>query len=449
MSDLISRVVAYARAHALFEPPGLALLAVSGGPDSIALLDLFAAEDGVGDQLGLGIAVAHVDHGIHDQSGLVAARVRDVAGKYAVPFYARSLNLGAGGTETEARARRYEALREIQAEVGAPFLVTAHHRDDQVETVLYRVLRGSAPAGLSGMPVRGRDGLVRPLLRCERAELLSWAESRVEWYHEDPANDDLKHDRSWLRRELIPMLRQRFPDVDTRVLGVGRWAARERRAWNEMLTEIPGLRFEHAGDRVALSRDAVAALPRALAAAVLRAAARHVGVVLGPRRADRLREFLVASGSGRTFVVATGWEARTTFDQLVIARGEAVKALDPVQVLRADSSPIRWGDWEFSVTADTAGIAKRESFHTWIEEKEAHVRGLEAGDRMRPLGGLGRRKVRRLLMEARVPREQRASYPVFVQGRHVVWIPGVCRAADGVPKTGESAWRVEARVIDE
>ncbi len=111
------------------------------------------------------------------------------------------------------------------------------------------------------------------------------------------------------------------------------------------------------------------------------------------------------------------------------------------------SETIRWGRWEFVVTKDTAGQPARTGLETWIEVSETELRGFEAGDRMRPLGGVGRRKVRRLLMEARVPFHERRSYPLVVQGRHVVWIPGICRSAHAVPQPGQPALRLEARVV--
>jgi tRNA(Ile)-lysidine synthase len=154
----------------LFRTSGTALVAVSGGGDSVALLDLL---HGVAPDLGLALVVAHADHGIQSGSRLVGWAVRELAAQYGLPFELSELGLGPDATETVARRARYAWLREVQHGLGAAYLVTAHHQDDQIETVVLRALRGSAPAGLAGIARSGRDGLVRPLLPFTHRELLA------------------------------------------------------------------------------------------------------------------------------------------------------------------------------------------------------------------------------------------------------------------------------------
>jgi len=167
-ASLPARVLAHIRENRLFREPGEALVAVSGGADSVALLDFLS--DTASD-LGLSLVVAHVDHGIQSDSPTVRQSVAALAEKYGLPFESAELHLGPDTTETEARRARYAWLREVQKRRGAKYIVTAHHEDDQVETILLRGLRGSAPAGLAGISPRGRGGLVRPLLPFTRS---SW-----------------------------------------------------------------------------------------------------------------------------------------------------------------------------------------------------------------------------------------------------------------------------------
>ena len=168
MGALPDRLLEHIRAHALFPEPGIAVLAVSGGPDSLCLLDLL---HGLAGAFGLALVVAHVDHGILPDSAAVAARVGAIAGRYGVPAEIERVELGAGASETRARRARYAALRGVQRRVGGRYLVTAHQADDQIETVLYRLLRGSGIAGLAAIRPVGPSGLVRPLLPFRRAEL--------------------------------------------------------------------------------------------------------------------------------------------------------------------------------------------------------------------------------------------------------------------------------------
>jgi tRNA(Ile)-lysidine synthetase-like protein len=131
-ASLRERVLEHIRERGLFSEPGLALLAISGGADSVAMLDLIA---GLATELGLDLAVAHVDHGISRESSAVADSVKTIALRYDVPCHVAVLELGAAASETEARNARYRELRRLQRELGARYLVTAHQLDDQAETV--------------------------------------------------------------------------------------------------------------------------------------------------------------------------------------------------------------------------------------------------------------------------------------------------------------------------
>src|SRR5258705_11393056 len=132
------RLRAHSERARLFRKAGIALVAVSGGADSVALLDLL---HGVAAASGLTLVVAHVDHGIQMESGKVGKMVRDLAARYGVPFELAELSLGPDTTETAARRARYAWLREMQHRLGAAYVVTAHHQDDQIETVVLRALR--------------------------------------------------------------------------------------------------------------------------------------------------------------------------------------------------------------------------------------------------------------------------------------------------------------------
>ena len=145
------------------------MVAVSGGPDSVALLDLLHT---LAPDLGLSLVVAHADHGIQADSGTVGQAVAALARRYGLPFELGELRLGSEASETAARRARYAWLAEVQRHRAARYLVTAHHSDDQVETIVLRLLRGSGPAGLAGMPARARGGLVRPLLPFTRRDLV-------------------------------------------------------------------------------------------------------------------------------------------------------------------------------------------------------------------------------------------------------------------------------------
>src|SRR5881296_806453 len=279
MTPLLSRLRNHLARTRLLGEPGIAVLAVSGGADSVALLDLMHA---LAPELGLKLVVAHVDHGIRSDSGVVAGVVAQLAERYELPCEVGQLGLGPDATETLARRARYAWLGEVQRRHGARYLVTAHHRDDQVETILLRVLKGSAPAGLAGIPARARGGTVRPLLPFTKAELGAYVAERALPAHDDPANRDPRHLRSWLRTALLPLVAERLgPSLSDDVVRLGEAAALERRAWQSVLNLVPELDLHGFRGGFDVAREALARYDESLGVALLRAAARRVGFMLG------------------------------------------------------------------------------------------------------------------------------------------------------------------------
>src|SRR5947209_7743119 len=206
MALLLERLRAHLDRARLFPAPGSAVLAVSGGPDSVALLDLMLA---VARERGLSLVVAHADHGIRADSRTVGQSVGELARRSGLPFELGELELGPGATETAARRARYAWLALVQRRHAARYLVTVRHADDQVETILLRVIKGSGPAGLAGMPARGRGGIVRPLLPFSHAEPAAHVAAPDLAFHAEPANSTQRRLRPGRRVQLTPQRRAR------------------------------------------------------------------------------------------------------------------------------------------------------------------------------------------------------------------------------------------------
>src|SRR5204863_530849 len=188
----------------------------------------------------------------------VGQAVAALASRYGLPFELGELHLGPDATETAARRARYAWLADVQRRRAARYLVTAHHRDDQVETILLRRLRGSAPAGLAGMPARARGGLVRPLLAFTHLDLVEHVTARGLPVHHDPANRDPRHLRSWVRTVLLPLVSARLGEGARADLArAGRAAALERRAWDRVLRHLPDLDLQMHEDGFDVARGRV------------------------------------------------------------------------------------------------------------------------------------------------------------------------------------------------
>lgn len=421
----------------LVPPQATCLVAVSGGPDSVALLDLL--------HLGAGIhrcrlAVGHVDHGISAESARVAERVAAEARKRDLAFHVCNLALGAGASETRAREARQSALHDLALQAGASVIVLAHHADDQAETVLLRLLRGSGPAGLAGMA--SRQGVwVRPLLGARRDELIRHLASRQLGAWTDPANSDTRHLRSWLRSEVVPTIVGRLPDVVERLNRSGALAADARQAWAEVLENIPGLEIEFSARGISVAAPVLQGYRSPLRHAVLAAIGRRIGVLLGERRLVAL-DSLLGRQSGGTVTLDAVFRAELAFGRLTLYR---LAVPEPQAAALEPGVQVRIGEADLVVGETRAGEVVRSSWTTSLIPGKYAARPWHSGDRIRPLGGTGSRPVAVLFREARVGPAKRLMWPVVVteDDATIVWVPGICRSDVAIPAEGDEAWRVE------
>jgi len=407
----------------------------------MALLDLFA---GLAPSLGLTLHAVHADHGIHPRSAEVAATVADAAQRrYGIETDVAHLDLGVEASETRARAARYDFFRHIQRRRQARYLVTAHHADDQAETVLLRLLRGSAPIGLAGIPAHGPGGLVRPLLPFRRVELAGHVAQAGLPVFADPANGDVRHMRSWVRTALLPTIEGRIGSQALQaLLDVSQHAVDEARAWDAMLDVLPGLDVKAREGSADVARAVLAGYDKPLAVRVLRAVAWRAGLRLGPRAAERVTGFIPGAASGRRVELGEGLTAEIAFDRLVLTRA---KELPPSPVaLEGPEGSGAYGACRLSWRREAApDRIERGGWTTWFAAGPLAVRGPDRGESLVPVGARGHREVRRLLMEARVPRHLRVAQPVVTWDGRTAWLPGICRAEVGIPEPGTVAVRID------
>lgn len=407
------------------------LVAVSGGPDSLALLDLLhrgAARHR------RPLVVAHIDHGIGAESGTVASAVAAAAATRDLRFVTAALRLGPGATETRARLARRAALRALAAGVGAEAIVLAHHADDQAETVLLRLVRGSGPAGLAGMAARNGPW-VRPLLELPRDRLAAHLAEVgvVAW--QDPANRDPRHLRSWLRQEVLPGMTARLPDLRERLLTTA-WQAREaRNGWDQLLDELPELALTAEPGGFSVAAPLLRGYRSALRHAVVAALGRRCGVPLGARRLAAVDRLL--SGRDASIRVAAGLEAELAFGRLAF-RHPAGPPPEPVTL--GNEAGITFGPLTLRTVRAAAPAAERGGWSAALEPGSYQLRAWQSGDRIRPLGGRGHRQVSVLLREARIAPGRRSHWPVVVDAdATIVWVPGICRSDARIPTEGTEA----------
>jgi tRNA(Ile)-lysidine synthase len=420
------------------------IVAVSGGPDSLALLDLL---DRSRSAHRLRLIVAHADHGIHPRSGDVAATVAALAAGLGYPCEIGQLHLGPDASETSARAARYRWLGEVAERHGAADIVTAHHADDQAETVLMRLLRGSGPAGLAGMAPRAGP-IVRPLLSFRRSELAGHLHARGLSAWDDPANADPVHVRSWLRTAVVPLLASRTPDLVANLTRSARLARADRTAWDALLGALPALECRAENAEISVAAAALAGYHSPLAYAILRALGRRIGCVVGERRAERLLQLAQSGISGHWVPLGTGFRAELSFGRLRIYPVAGDLTVPPALGIDAAAGQAAWGDWALRWERSAAPVRQeRVGMTAWFAADALadalQVRPAGRGERISAIGGNGARALARFFQEARIPRGRRAGWPVLDWGGRAVWVPGVCRADALVPEPGAEALRVD------
>jgi tRNA(Ile)-lysidine synthase len=419
--------------------PGPVLVAVSGGVDSVVLLDLVRRVAG---RHGLEPVVAHVDHGIHPESGRVAERVERLAAEFGLVALVGRLALGPAVTETRARVARLRWLEATRRGLGAGHILLAHQADDQAETVLMRLLRGSGPAGLAGIPAR-RGRMVRPLLPYTRSTLLRYARARGLSWWEDPANRDTRHLRSWLRQEILPQLAERLPDVAGRLRHAGRQAAAARRAWSAALRNWPGLAYRREAGAVSADWTVLFSLPGAVRGALAQALVRLAGAPTGPARVRAALRALATGQSGATADLGSGWAFELAFDRLRVLppREPVAGQIVPIASLRGEAS---WGGFRVRWAPEAAPRTQvRDGRTAWFIPGVLLLRPWRAGDRLAPLGGRGHRLAVRCFQDARIPSSERRRWPILEGEGELAWIPGVCRSNRMVPRPGDPAVRVD------
>ena len=420
---------------------GSAVLAVSGGIDSMCLLDAAAA---AAEQTRCELVVATFDHASGTHSSSAASFVARAASRHRLPVViGRASELPRN--ESAWREARWDFLRSVSKRVQGPVL-TAHNRDDQIETVLMRALRGAGARGLAGL--RAPSSVRRPLLEIARAELRAYAGARaIEWV-EDPTNRSLAYLRNRVRREILPALLRARPTLATELIDLADRAS----AWRSELAKMVdstieyGLRCDAQGMK---SLDVSIADLRRLSAEALQVVwpelASRMGVTLDRRGTVRATGLTLSGETGARVQLSGGWELSRSRERIELRAMSwaSAEAILPMRFM----PPMTWGDWRFT-TADpspngTGPQAQNEpNSDRWRaalpRDADLQIRPWRPGDRMCVRRGnqLARRKVKYFLSDARISGHIRASWPVVLAGDEIVWIPGVRRSDAATARSG-------------
>lgn len=412
------------------------LVACSGGADSVALL---AATAALAPAAGWRLAVAHLDHGLRADSAADAALVRALAAERGLPCYSERVAVAAlpssrgRSPEDAAREARRAFLMRTATEGGAAAVLLGHTADDQAETVLLNLMRGAGTRGLGGMA--RRQGLfLRPMLELAHADVLAYLTDRGLRWREDASNRDRAFTRNWVRREVLPALAAAVPNVSRNLLAAAADARTRTAAAQAQLDELlpPLLRVEVGRITAAtafpdilpeaLRGDAVREIYRRLTGTLAALERRHVAAVL-------------ALAPGETLALPAGVSARRGNEWVFTRAAAPAPALTAWQSRLLVPGATRVTPVGVEITATRgpapAALAGLGWAEVWLREDlgELTVRGRRAGDRIRPVGLAGTKKLQDLFVDAKVPAAARPGWPVVCAGDSIVWVPGLALAA--------------------
>lgn len=402
------------------------MLAVSGGLDSMVLLDVAA---GVGRRRDCQIHVATFDHGSGAHSTRAAAAVARAALAHGLPPV-----VGCGGeiahTEAAWRTARWEFLTSVSNRLDAP-VITAHTRDDQIETVLMRAMRAAGARGLAGL--RTVSEVRRPFLDVSRAELRAFAHARGLRWVEDPSNRSMHFLRNRIRRDLLPALLRSRPILADELLDIAERAAEWRRALAECVDANVHVTISGEADDVRGLDVPVAdldGLDLSHLGILWPELASRANVTLDRRGTTRAAAFSLAARVGSRVQLSGGWELSRSRDALEL------RAAGPPATDEELAPPMTWDLWRFGSSEEPPGSDPwRFAISLGVP---LQIRAWEPGDRLaiRHGGRMIRRKVKYFLSDSRISGHIRARWPVVVAGDEIAWIPGVRRSDAAAVRSG-------------
>jgi tRNA(Ile)-lysidine synthase len=434
---LLSRVARAVRRQHLFNPGDTLIVALSGGADSSALLDLLSRLPGYT----LHLVAAHLNHSLRGvESDADEEFCRALAARYAIPFESRRIDVkelaahSRLNLEDAGRQARIRFLDEIRSGYGAAAVALAHHADDQAETVLMRLLRGSGMTGLSGMAPRNERGYVRPLLDISRSEIEQYLGARgLEW-REDASNRDTTFLRNRVRHQLLPLLETYNPAVRSCLAATAAVLGGDEALLCELAEQAFAASCLMGEGRIDCRVRQLYALNPALRRRVLRHAFRQLTGTLdgvSQRHIEALCELIDSDRPNTSIALPHGVKAAREYERLslMVTGGAAVESGFELLITEPGRYQLPDGGYlavettsmvSFTSDADSACFDSGRIPFPWL------VRTFRPGDRMTPFGMAGRKKVKDIFIDRKIPLSERRRIPLLFCGDDLIWIAGVC-----------------------
>ncbi len=433
--------------HRLFAEDDIVIVAVSGGPDSLALLHILARLD-----LHSGLVAIYIDHGLRPaETGTEIKMIGEVCTGLQIPFATHAVDVGGhrrrtgSSLEEAARTLRYAALESARIRHGAAVIAVAHTADDQAEEVLLRLIRGCGREGLSGMALK-RDTIVRPLLHERKISLLTYLNENNLSFCRDSSNQSRTFLRNRVRLDLLPFLEQNFnPAIRTNLLQTAEILRHEEDLLRDLSQQAYGrlvrISEDAAGDERPSPAPLSIALPAfidthpALQRRVLEKVFWRMGTAPGFRQIEQVRNLIINGSTGAEIHLGAGlrvWKtsAAAVFSHPDGRRGYRGSGVRPAVISLAVEEP-----GVFNVAGHRLSVRLLGQRPTELAGGELLLdadriafplllRNPLPQEKFTPLGASGRRKITRFLSDVKISRWKRDCFPVLVMAERIIAVAG-------------------------
>ncbi|MFC1835662.1 tRNA lysidine(34) synthetase TilS [Thermodesulfobacteriota bacterium] len=459
---LILKVKRAIALHSMIENGQGVVVGVSGGPDSVAMLHILNELEA---ESHFRMIVAHLDHSLRPESAKEACFVHDLASNLGIETVVKRVDVKAVAEEKgvsieeAGRVARYDFFEEVRGSVGAEVIATAHHIDDAVETFFLRVFRGASLTGLRGIaPKRGT--IIRPLCDASRSEILAYLEHRALPYLTDPTNLTEDTDRNFVRNRIIPVIEERFPNFAVPLHRTLELVREDERLMQQTAADLYLSAVSRQDDGLRLDVPIIAEAPESIASRTVKEALYKLS---GPEiRWQRLhiRNILKLIRGGNPSAGLTlpgGLWLQRRYDYAMLTTRKP-KERPPLPTLSVPG-PGTFEITQAGIILEFRSFRYNESLPTDIDGKSIAlfdgdeiefpltIRPPSPGDRFKPWGLEGSRKLKKVLGEMKIPAASRSRTPLVVKGDTILWVPGIGRG-QAAPIHGGTRNVLEMRLVE-
>lgn len=405
------------------------IVGCSGGPDSMCLLDMLHKE-------GYKIVCAHVNHNIRKESAKEYKFIEKYCNEKKIEFEGLELDSHKKGNESYYRKKRYAFYKSTADQYDTPYIMTAHHGDDLIETVLMRISRGSDIKGYMGFPkvyLEGKYKIVKPLIFYTKKDLIEYDKYNGIPFVHDPSNDDDEYTRNRYRHHLLPFLKEETPNIAAKYLRY----SEELEEANNFIEKLVLSNYQSNYKDGILDLNKFNAMDEYLQKKELR----HIFKYIYKDDVDKLKVFhiekiieLIKKETNFTFDLPNGIVATREYSSLRFVKKE--EKIEPYCIEFNDSVSLSNG-YTISTTKDDDDAS---NYTIRLNSKDLkfplYIRNRRAGDKIKIKNMSGTKKVKNIMIDAKIPRSERDSYPLLVSAdEEIIWIPGLRKSKFDIKKS--------------